>query len=81
MKQLLRLLFILVTCNSFAQKVDWVHAPTNLVAFKYTLQDFNLKGDIIAFNDKLFRDGKLIFDNGSHIKDKGRLIKDSEEYT
>lgn len=87
MKKLFQILLVLVVYNSFAQKVDWVNAPLNPVAFKYKLEDFNLKGKIVAFNHKLFREGKLLFDNTHTARsyyeydDNGRLTKDSEERT
>lgn len=85
MKKLILLLTFFTICNSFAQKVNWVNAPLNPVAFKYKLEDFNLKGNIVAYNEKVFKDGKLFYDNKEKTyykyNDNGQIIEDSEENT
>ncbi|MEM0519074.1 hypothetical protein [Aequorivita flava] len=58
---------ISITVN--AQKIDWVKAPLNPMAFEYKLEHFNLPKGVFAFQDKTFnKDGSvntaLNFDRG-----------------
>ena len=87
MKPYISILFIcFLTIGSRAQKVDWTQAPLNPVAFKYKLEDFNLK-NVFAYNEKFFKDGLLMYDNDQNTKqyykynDDGLLLEDSDENT
>lgn len=68
----------------FAQKVDWVNAPMNPIAFEYKKQHFNLKGDVYAYGRRVFsEEGNLIYDktssNGVHYLYKNGLLYANSE--
>ncbi|MFD0990659.1 hypothetical protein ACFQ1R_11165 [Mariniflexile jejuense] len=87
MKPYISILLILVlSFYTHAQKIDIINAPLNPVAFKYKLEDFNLK-NVFAYNEKFFKNGLLMYDNEQNTKqyykynDDGLLLEDSNENT
>jgi len=79
MKKSLFLLLLFGNLLGFAQKVDWVNAPMNPIAFEYKKEHFNLKGDVYAHGRRVFsEDGNLIYEktssNGVHYLYKNGLL-------
>ncbi len=71
MKKSIFLLLLFGNLLGFAQKVDWVNAPMNPIAFEYKKEHFNLKGDVYSYGKRDFsEEGNLIyektFSNGVH---------------
>lgn len=62
MKRLALILFCAISFSVFSQKVDWVNAPVNPIAFKYKLEHFKLKGDVFKYDNKYYfnKEGFLV---------------------
>jgi hypothetical protein len=72
--------FIAITAN--AQKIDWLKAPVNPIAFSYKLEHFNLPKGVFAFKEQTFnKDGSLNttvhFDRGVKYFYENGFLKNS----
>jgi YD repeat-containing protein len=79
MKKSIFLLLLFGNLLGFAQKVDWLNAPMNPIAFEYKKEHFNLKGDVYAYGRRVFsEEGNLIYEktssNGVHYLYKNGLL-------
>ncbi|KJD31215.1 hypothetical protein PK35_15360 [Tamlana nanhaiensis] len=74
LKGLSFLITLLLAFNAYSQKVDFVNAPLNPIAFKYKLEHFNLKGDVYSAG---FKDG---FKNMPVFSRSGHCIKSTLHY-
>ena len=84
MKKSIFLLLLFGNLLGFAQKVDWVNAPMNPIAFEYKKEHFNLKGDVYSYGKRVFSEkGNLIYEktssNGVHYLYKNGLLYANSE--
>lgn len=84
MKKSIFLLLLFGNLLGFAQKVDWVNAPMNPIAFEYKKEHFNLNGDVYAYGRRVFsEEGNLIYEkrsiNGVHYLYKNGLLYANSE--
>lgn len=82
-------LLILIFCSSlsspiFCQKVDFINAPNNPIAFKFKKEHFNLKGPVLRYIHDVFnKDGFLIESlnrRTTYNYIDGKLVSDSHGY-
>jgi|GEM_PF-1243756 len=84
MKNLALVLLCTINLTAFSQKVDWVNAPLNPIAFAYKLEHFQLKGDVAYYNGRHFdADGMMILlsnraDYVNYFYENGELAADSK---
>lgn len=61
MKKIFFLIIFCIGTASFSQKIDWINAPINPIAFKYKLDHYQLRDDVYFHNNKYFdKKGLLI---------------------
>lgn len=79
---LILIFFSGLSSSIFAQKVDFLNAPVNPIAFKFKKEHFNLQGPISRYENNLFNeDGYLIqsLDSGTTYQYiDGKLVNDSD---